>query len=37
VLTFTSMMAALEYSKVLDKKIKSLASIRTAQIVGCPF
>jgi alkylhydroperoxidase family enzyme len=31
------MMGAFESTKVLDRKAKLLASIRAAQIVGCPF
>ncbi len=33
----TSMMAAVEYSKALDPIVKTLVSIRAAQMVGCPF
>jgi len=33
----TALMAAVEYSKALDPIVKSLVSIRAAQMVGCPF
>jgi alkylhydroperoxidase family enzyme len=33
----TGMTVALEYSKAADKQVKRLVSLRTAQIVGCPF
>jgi hypothetical protein len=36
-LTRALLMAAVEYSTVLDKRVKRIVSIRTAQIVGCPF
>ena len=31
------MSVALEYSKAADKQVKRLVTLRTAQIVGCPF
>ena len=34
---FATAMAALEFSKGVDKTVKRLVTIRTAQIVGCPF
>ncbi|MGH7950125.1 MAG: hypothetical protein ACREQF_12925 [Candidatus Binataceae bacterium] len=33
----TALSFALEFSKVVDAKLKRLASIRAAQVVGCPF
>jgi hypothetical protein len=36
-LTLTGLTAALEFSKLVDAKLKRLASIRAAQVVGCPF
>jgi alkylhydroperoxidase family enzyme len=37
ILAFTATMGALEYSKGADKIVKRLVTLRTAQIVGCPF
>jgi len=34
---FAAMTAALEFSKGADKIVKRLVTLRTAQIVGCPF
>jgi len=34
---FAIATAALEFSKGLDKTVKRLVTIRTAQIIGCPF
>jgi hypothetical protein len=34
---FAAATAALEFSKGADKIVKRLVTIRTAQIVGCPF
>jgi hypothetical protein len=34
---FAAMTTALEYSKGADKIAKRLVSLRTAQIIGCPF
>jgi hypothetical protein len=34
---FAAMTMALEFSKGADKIVKRLVTIRTAQIVGCPF
>jgi len=36
-IALTGLMAAVEYSKALDPVVKSLVSIRTAQMIGCPF
>ncbi len=36
-LGLAALTAALERSKLVDAKLKRLASIRAAQIVGCPF
>jgi len=36
-LQFAAATAALEFSKGADKIVKRLVTIRTAQIVGCPF
>ncbi|MGH7779560.1 MAG: hypothetical protein ACREQR_07020 [Candidatus Binataceae bacterium] len=33
----TALMAAVEYSKALDSIVKTLVSIRSAQMIGCPF
>lgn len=33
----TVLMAAVEYSKALDPAVKSIVSIRAAQLIGCPF
>ncbi|MHB8382887.1 MAG: hypothetical protein ACYDC3_11195 [Candidatus Binataceae bacterium] len=33
----TTLMMAVEYSKALDPIVKSLVSIRAAQMIGCPF
>jgi alkylhydroperoxidase family enzyme len=37
VLALGALMATIDGSRVVDRKLKSLASIRTAQIIGCPF
>jgi len=34
---FTAMTMAVEFSKGADKIVKRLVTLRTAQIVGCPF
>ncbi|HLI80317.1 MAG TPA: hypothetical protein VKV03_10065 [Candidatus Binataceae bacterium] len=34
---FAAMTMALEFSKGADKNVKRLVTLRTAQIVGCPF
>jgi len=34
---FAAMTTAVEFSKAADKTVKRLVTIRTAQIVGCPF
>ena len=34
---FAAMTTALELSKGADKIVKRLVTLRTAQIVGCPF
>lgn len=34
---FVAAMMAVEFSKAADKTVKRLVTIRTAQIVGCPF
>jgi hypothetical protein len=34
---FAAMTVALEFSKRADKITKRLVTLRTAQIVGCPF
>ena len=34
---FAAATMALEFSKGADKLVKRLVTIRTAQIVGCPF
>lgn len=34
---FAAMTMALEFSKGADKIVKRLVTLRTAQIVGCPF
>ncbi len=34
---FTFAMGAIELSKGLDTQVRSLVSIRTAQVIGCPF
>jgi len=36
-LTRALLMGAVEYSRVVDKRVKRIVSIRTAQIIGCPF
>jgi alkylhydroperoxidase family enzyme len=36
-LGLAGLMTALERSKLVDAKLKRLANIRAAQIVGCPF
>jgi alkylhydroperoxidase family enzyme len=36
-IALTSLMAATEYSKALDPIVKSIVSIRAAQMIGCPF
>ncbi|HUY27508.1 MAG TPA: hypothetical protein VMV27_08825 [Candidatus Binataceae bacterium] len=36
-LSVTALMAAVEYSKALDPIVKSIVSIRAAQMIGCRF
>lgn len=36
-LALTALMAAVEYSKALDPVVKTIVSIRAAQMIGCPF
>ena len=35
--SFTILTLALDRSKVVEAKLKSLVSIRAAQMIGCPF
>ena len=34
---FAAVTIALEFSKATDRIVKRLVTIRTAQIIGCPF
>ena len=36
-LAFNGLMAAVEFSKAINSRIKRLVCIRAAQIIGCPF